>query len=62
MNIPDEAVEAAAEALHYECIAYADDVPEGGDESVPEDYERHYCDYDGETWPCAAYRSAEGGK
>lgn len=40
-------------ATHYEGIAYADDIPEGGDEEVPEDYERHYCNEDGEDWPCA---------
>jgi hypothetical protein len=52
-------------ALHYEGIAYADDVPEGGNEPVPEDYERHYCHQDGETWPCptvAAIAEALEGK
>lgn len=44
-------------AEHYECIAYADDVAEGNDEPVPEDYERRYCDYDGETWPCETVRT-----
>lgn len=48
-------------ADHYEEIAYADDIPEGQDEEVPEDYERHYCNEDGEDWPCATIRAATTG-
>lgn len=43
-------------AGHIEEVAYADDIAEGGEE-VPEDYERHYCDMDGEDWPCAFTRA-----
>lgn len=46
-------------AEHVEGIQYADDIAEGGD-PVPEDYERHYCEEDGEDWPCAAIRRAQG--
>lgn len=49
----------AVTALHYEGIAYADDVPEGNDEPVPEDYRRHYCHQDGETWPCEVVAAIE---
>ena len=50
------AIEAVA-GMHYESVAYADDVAEGGDDPVPDDYERHYCNEDGETWPCATVRA-----
>jgi hypothetical protein len=42
---------------HVEGVAYADDIAEGGD-PVPDDYERHYCEEDGEDWPCTAVRQA----
>ena len=42
------------EEAHVECVMYADDVAEGVD--VPDDYERHYCETDGEDWPCAHAR------
>lgn len=45
-------------SAHVEGIQYADDIAEGGD-PVPEDYERHYCEEDGEDWPCAAVRSID---
>ncbi|KQR02498.1 hypothetical protein ASF72_10720 [Arthrobacter sp. Leaf141] len=45
-------------AAHYKDIAYADDIAEGGDEEVPEDYERHCCNEDGEDWPCQAIKDA----
>ena len=45
------AIEAVA-GPHYECVAYADDIPEGGNDDVPEDYERSYCNEDGHDWPC----------
>jgi len=49
-----QAVIDAALAPHREGVAYADDIAEGTD--VPEDYERHYCDWDGEDWPCSMVR------
>jgi hypothetical protein len=52
---------AAVESVHYEGIAYADDVAEGSDETIPDDYEHHFCQEDGEDWPCttmAALRAA----
>lgn len=42
------------EEAHVECVMYADDVADGVD--VPDDYERHYCETDGEDWPCAHAR------
>lgn len=44
--------------LHHEGVAYADDMDEADD--VPEDYERHFCHEDGETWPCATVRAVTG--
>ncbi|TDL43851.1 hypothetical protein [Microbacterium oleivorans] len=50
---------------HREAVMYADDIPEGTDylpgttTPIPEDYERHYCEEDGEDWPCAAVRERE---
>lgn len=47
---------------HYEGVMYADDIPEGTDylpgttDPIPDDYERHYCEEDGEDWPCATVR------
>lgn len=41
---------------HVEAVAFADDIAEGGD-PVPEDYERHYCEEDGQDWPCAVVRA-----
>ncbi|YCK81372.1 hypothetical protein M1D89_20230 [Arthrobacter sp. D3-18] len=65
---PCETVAALAAALepnvpladHYECIAYADDIAEGQDWEVPEDYRRHYCAEDGEDWPCQTVAAALG--
>ena len=45
------------EEVHFEGIAYADDVAEGCDEPVPDDYEHHFCQEDGEDWPCATTRA-----
>lgn len=45
------AIEAVG-SIHFEAVAYADDIAEGGDVEIPEDYERHYCEEDGEDWPC----------
>ncbi|GAA4774463.1 hypothetical protein [Microbacterium gilvum] len=44
---------------HVEGIAYADDVAEGYEGPVPDDYTRHYCEADGEDWPCAYARHNE---
>jgi hypothetical protein len=45
--------------VHFEGVAYADDIPEGGDEEVPEDFERHFCQEDGEDWPCTTASALE---
>lgn len=57
-NETSRAEAAAGLADHFEEIAYADDIPEGQDWEVPEDYERHYCNEDGEDWPCRAVLAA----
>lgn len=44
---------------HYEEIAYADDIAEGSEDLIPDDYERHYCAEDGEDWPCATVRAGK---
>lgn len=49
-------VRAFAVAAHVEGVAYADDIAEGGD-LVPDDYERHYCEEDGDDWPCPTIRN-----
>lgn len=48
----------ALHAAHYQGFEYGDDIAEGGDEEVPEDYERHFCHEDGEDWPCPAFIAA----
>jgi hypothetical protein len=45
------------EEAHYEEVAYADDIAEGSEDLIPEDYERHYCAEDGEDWPCTTVRN-----
>lgn len=47
---------------HSHEVAYADDTY--SDTDLPEGYERHYCNEDGEDWPCAfvvAVTGAGGG-
>lgn len=48
------AARSLLDADHVEAVAYADDIDEGKD--VPDNYERHYCEADGEEWPCAYAR------
>nr|DAQ47237.1 MAG TPA: RyR domain [Caudoviricetes sp.] len=57
---------AAETEGHVEGVMYADDIPEGTDylpgttEPIPDDYERHYCEQDGEEWPCWTVRQFHG--
>ena len=56
----DDVREALGE--HVEGVMYADDIPEGTDylpgttDPIPDDYERHFCQEDGEDWPCSTAR------